>query len=129
MSHRQRCLGERPGDSGLNETTGVTTTSPTTPADKRLRSKSSAQPKRRRGRPSGVVPRKHIELPDGDTLMPREEFISDVLGLGPHARIKYKLPTVSIGGVVYTPKNKALTVVASLTRHAPEPRDAKRRRR
>lgn len=113
----------------MNETAGVTTSPTTARADKRRCSKSSLQPKRRRGRPSGVVPRKHIELPDGDTLMPREEFISDVLGLGPHARIKYKLPTVSIGGVVYTPKNKALTVVANLTRHVPEPRDAKRGRR
>jgi hypothetical protein len=55
------------------------------------------------GRPLGPQPRKRIDLPDGDQLVPFYATFSEDTGLNPKSmqRIRRQLPTTVIAGVVY----------------------------
>lgn len=80
------------------------------------------QPESKPKRYTKHTPRR-IKLPDGDVLWPRAEFCRKVIGVTERTARNLGLPNVLIGGVAYTPHDKALWVIASRIRHAPEPHD------
>ena len=70
--------------------------------------------------------RRHIPLPNGDELMPREEFAEDTLGVSDKTASRMNLPTTYFGNVAYVAKNASLAIVAERVRCRNEP--PKRRR-
>jgi hypothetical protein len=82
----------------------------------------------RAGRPRGKSARKHIPMPDGDYLEPREEF-ADTIGVTNRTAQKLNLPTTYIGGMAYVPHNKSLAIIASRVRRPAQPEQPRRGRR
>jgi hypothetical protein len=80
-------------------------------------------------RPYTKHKRRHIPLPNGDELVPREELANEVFGVCERTAANHGWPTVYISNVAYCPRGKVLTIEASRVRYAPEPRDTKRGRR
>ena len=57
----------------------------------------------------------HINLPNGDTLIPRAEFAA-LIGATPRTVQKYEqqgCPTVEVAGVRYNPQNEGLNWIAA----------------
>jgi hypothetical protein len=93
-------------------------TSPTAPQRK--------PPGRKAGKPQ---PRKHISLPDGDILIPREELAAE-LGVTDRTLRSLPLPVTYLSNRAYVKRTEALNIVMlKKTRVPPEAREAKRGRR
>jgi hypothetical protein len=56
-------------------------------------------------------PGRNIQLPTGDTLMPRRQFAEDI-GVTDRTARRMDLPTTYIGNVAHVLKNESLRVVA-----------------
>jgi hypothetical protein len=70
---------------------------------------------------------RHIELPNGSTLIPRREF-ADILGEDERTTRKRNLPTTYIANLAYVDREASLKIVAEglHCRNQPEPRLRKR---
>jgi len=72
---------------------------------------------RRRGRHV----RRHIELPDGRTLIPRKEFSDDILGENERTTRRRNLPTIYISNVAYIDRDAGLKTIAESVRRFNQP--------
>jgi hypothetical protein len=72
---------------------------------------------RRRGRHV----RRHIELPDGRTLIPRKEFSDNILGENERTTRRRNLPTTYIGNVAYVDRDAGLKIIADMVRRPNQP--------
>jgi hypothetical protein len=89
---------------------------------------ASIENEKRRGKGSRPQPRKHIALPDGDTLVPREELAAE-LGITDRSLRKLPLAVTYLGNIAYVARNKALAIVLKeKTRKPPPPIKARARR-
>ncbi|MBA4033798.1 MAG: hypothetical protein C0480_04215 [Bradyrhizobium sp.] len=66
-------------------------------------------------------------MPDGDVLIPRDVFASEVLHVDDRTVRRMNLPTVYVGGFPYVRRNASLQAVADMAKRRHEP--AKKRRR
>jgi hypothetical protein len=69
----------------------------------------------------GPQPRRRIDLPNGDFLVPRIEFADETLGVCDRTVARMKLPTTYIGAIAYVPHNESLNIVAASIRRAVAP--------
>ena len=67
-----------------------------------------------------------IELPNGETLVLRQDFARDVIGVCDRSVIRLNLPTTYIGGKAYVARNESLKIVAEQLQRKNQP--PKRRR-
>jgi len=71
--------------------------------------------------------RQHIKLPDGDVLIPRDEFATE-LGISERGAARLNLETLYIGGVAFVRRDASLKEVAERARRRHEPRARTMRR-
>ena len=76
----------------------------------------------------GLQPRRRIELPDGDTLIPRAELAGE-LGISDRTAARLKLPTTYIGNVAYVAHGASMAIIAAGVRRPGQPEPPPRRRR
>lgn len=90
-------------------------------------STAKKKPFRHRG-PRPRVP--EICLPDGRTLIPREDFARHKMGVDERTARRWNLPTTYVGGVAYVDLNGSLEIIGATVkrRNQPPKRMAKRRR-
>jgi hypothetical protein len=69
--------------------------------------------------------RRHVELPDGRTLIPRSEF-ADILGENERTTRRRNLPTLRIAGVSYVDRDGSLEIVAAGVKRPNQPAPAAR---
>jgi hypothetical protein len=53
-----------------------------------------------------------IDLPDGDTLVRREDFAKETIGVSDRTARRLNLPTTYVGGQPYVKQNASLQVLA-----------------
>lgn len=62
----------------------------------------------------GPRPRvQEIKLPDGRTLIPRENFAHDTMGVDERTARRWNLPTTYIGGYAYVDLDGSLAIIGS----------------
>jgi hypothetical protein len=66
-----------------------------------------------------------IQLPDGDELVPRQQFASEI-GITDRTARKLNLRTTFIGGVAYVPRNASKEQLAEGARRRNEPHVGRR---
>jgi hypothetical protein len=71
-------------------------------------------------KPRKPRPRPEIKLPNGDFLVPRVDFASE-LGVCEKTVVRMNLPTTYLGTVAYIQHNASLEVIASTVRRRNEP--------
>jgi hypothetical protein len=64
--------------------------------------------------------RRHIELPDGTTLIPRTEF-AGILGENERTTRRRNLPTTYIGNVAYIDRDAGLKIIGDSVRRSNQP--------
>jgi hypothetical protein len=77
-------------------------------------------------KPGKKAPRKHISLPDGDTLIPREELAAE-LGVTDRTLRSLPLPVTYLSNRAYVRRNDALNIVLKMKTRVPPPVRARRR--
>jgi hypothetical protein len=89
-----------------------------------LNNMDKSKTKRRAGRPSGPQPRKRIDLPDGDVLVPFYSTFSEETGLNRKylQRERKRFPVVTLAGILYVKDKAGRRVLA-------EPKQQQRGRR
>jgi hypothetical protein len=68
-----------------------------------------------------------IPLPDGDTLVLREKFAKNEVGVCDRSARRMNLPTVFVGGRPFVKRNASLQIIADQVKRKNQP--PKRRRR
>ena len=75
------------------------------------------------GRPPGRHPRRdrpNIQLPDGEVLIPRPSFATEI-GVSVKTATRMNLPTVYIGNVAFVAKNASLKILAGRLKRRNQP--------
>jgi hypothetical protein len=67
-----------------------------------------------------------IKIPGGDTLVPREAFAHDVIGVCERTAARMNLPTTYVGGIAFVAHDASLKIVANLVKRR-NPAPVKRR--
>jgi hypothetical protein len=72
-------------------------------------------------KPRGKASRRHIQMPNGDVLLPRDDLARDVIGCSPRTAQRMNLPTTYIGNVAYVPRDASLQIIADRVKRLNEP--------
>jgi hypothetical protein len=83
---------------------------------------SNLTPDTTESRPRRRHVRRHILLPDGEVLEPREEFANIRLGVSDKTAKRLNLPTTYIANVAYVARNASLKLVAARIQRRNQPR-------